>query len=251
MPPKINQEIRPAAADSAETFGVPIINSGASGQTISGAGAIVSAESFGMAQFKMEVRPAAAVSAEVFGTARLNQELRALGIATGESAGTPELNQSIRPVGLGSGEAMGIPRLNQEIKPSGVASGEVFGLLVVFVGGVIQLIKKALGIGILRDDPIGTGNSPTSVATGSPDESSETGLLHSPVALGIVDGAKTAGALSASQGTGVLRASPAAMASLMISDSAGDGDTAEAEGAAPMETGSGVLDEAETEGVLN
>jgi hypothetical protein len=114
-------------------------------QSISGAGAIASAEAFGtptVTPGAVTVHPSGIASAEAFGTPTIIHAalLAPSGIASAEAFGTPTVTLGaviLGPSGIASAEAFGTPTVTVGIVtvgPSGIASAEAFGTLTVTVG---------------------------------------------------------------------------------------------------------------------
>jgi hypothetical protein len=132
-------------------------------KSITGAGAIATAEAFGTGQLDHKLSGAGAIataeavstgdkvnhgltptgiaSAEAFGVAKVNHGLSSAGgIATAAAFGTPTVQLKLVPVGIASGEVFGTAKLNHILTAVGIASGEALGTPAV------QLILQAVGI---------------------------------------------------------------------------------------------------------
>jgi len=124
---------------------------GATGLSISEAGAIASLEAFGSHQLNLKLEPSSIVSLEVFGSISMGVLLQPSGIASLEAFGTAivagpltvssiasletfgtaQLNLTIYPFTIIMSEEFGIPGILGALTISGIASLEAFGAVVI------------------------------------------------------------------------------------------------------------------------
>ena len=101
----------------------------AGAQTISGVGAIATAEAFGTPQLNLALTLTGITSAEAFGSPTMVLYVDGAGaIATAEAFGTPSLHFTIGLTGITSAEAFGSPTLTIYVDGAGgIATAEAFG----------------------------------------------------------------------------------------------------------------------------
>jgi len=117
---------------------------GGGSASITGAGAIASAQAFGGATLSPSVLPTGVTSAQAFGSATLSPSVLPTGVASAQAFGSPSLGWNALLMGVGgisSTEAIGAPSLLVAVAPSGVTSAQAFG------GAGVSLSVAATGVG--------------------------------------------------------------------------------------------------------
>lgn len=174
-------------------------------QTISAAGAIASAETFGSDQLNLAAVPSGIASAEAFGTDVMRHYIAGSGaIASAEAFGSDQLNLAAALTGIASAEAFGTLTLELFITGSGaIASAEALGSPEL---REVQTIASAGAIA--SAEALGTGQLnftvfPSSVASA---ESFGTALMQLYLAASAIASAEALGSHVLSQITTIIAA---------------------------------------------
>lgn len=146
-------------------------------QSISGAGAIASAEAIGTDQLTLQLAPSGVATAEAVGSPTLTQTSThnitdAGGIATAETIGSPVVAGPVSDAGgIATAEAIGTPALTLNISGAGgIASAEAIGLLALILqlapSGIAS--QEAIGSPQLNLEVDPAGGIATAEAIGTP-----------------------------------------------------------------------------------
>lgn len=132
---------------STHQFGRPTVTAGSSTPSVTGVGAIATAEAFGTARVQRLLKAIGLATAEAFGTTAARRMLLGQGIATAESFGTTKAMRRLGPTGIASLEAFGTPRFPR-VYPVGIVTAEAFGLPAIR--------RMLLAIGVTSAESFGT-----------------------------------------------------------------------------------------------
>jgi hypothetical protein len=103
------------------------IKAAAAGNTVSGVGAIASAEAFGTPAIVKLLGPGGITSAQTFGTPAALRILGPAGITSAAAVGQPKALRILAAPGITSGELFGLAKALRILGPVGIVSGETFG----------------------------------------------------------------------------------------------------------------------------